>query len=222
MSEGIYNKYSGYHNRKSIRLKGYDYSRPGYYFVTTCIHDRKQKMFGDVVNGKMVLNDAGEYVRQCWLDIPMHFPHIKLDEYVVMPNHVHGIIIICDLSDGVTGGVIVGANVFVGANNYSPLQLLKNPHRQKQTHNTAPFCGTSKTIGSIVRGFKISVTKWFSLTTPDIVIWQRNYWDHIIRNEKSLCYIRKYIRENPAQWSGDSENHLSIEEKEMDECFEGP
>ncbi len=102
MSDGVYNRYTGFHNRRSIRLPGYDYSRPGYYFVTVCIHDMTQKLFGDVVEGKMGLNDAGKCARQCWLDIPMHFPNVKLDEYIIMPNHIHGVIVICD-STGVVG-----------------------------------------------------------------------------------------------------------------------
>jgi putative transposase len=94
MSSGVYNKYSGYHNRRSIRLRGYDYSQPGVYFITVCIHDRKQKLFGDVVGGIMNANDCGHAVRHCWNDLLSHYPHIQLDEFAIMPNHVHGIIII--------------------------------------------------------------------------------------------------------------------------------
>ncbi len=81
------------HHRRSIRLGGYDYSQPGAYFITLCTHNR-QCLFGDVVNGKMVLNGYGKIVEHCWLEIPQHFEHVELDEYVVMPNHIHGIIII--------------------------------------------------------------------------------------------------------------------------------
>ena len=96
MSSGIYNHHTGYHNRQSIRLRGYDYSRPGYYFVTICIHDRKHRVLGDVVDGVMVSNPINGIVRFCWDDLESHYPHIKLDEFIIMPNHVHGIIIIRD------------------------------------------------------------------------------------------------------------------------------
>jgi REP element-mobilizing transposase RayT len=109
MSSGVYNKYTGYNNRRSIRLPGYDYSRPGYYFVTICIYDHKQKLFGDVACGKMILNEYGKCAEQCFRNIPHHFPNVNIDEFVVMPNHVHGIICIRDAS--------------VGANNHSPLPV---------------------------------------------------------------------------------------------------
>ena len=90
--------------RRSIRLRGYDYSRRGAYFVTICAQDR-DCLFGEIVNDKMQLNDAGQYARKCWMDIPAHFPDAQLDEFIIMPNHVHGIIVIRDS---------------VGTNNHSP------------------------------------------------------------------------------------------------------
>jgi REP element-mobilizing transposase RayT len=211
MSSGIYNKYTGYHNRRSIRLPGYDYSRPGYYFVTFCIHDRRQNLFGNVVDAIMVLNEFGKFTKQCWHDIPKHFPNVKIDDFIVMPNHVHGIIRIC--------------GNFAGANNYSPLQIQirgqttpksATPHEPNgymhiHTKQIIHPCGTSKTVGSIVRGFKIGVSKMFHKHSPGKTIWQRGYYDHIIRNEKSLFFIRKYIRENPTNWCVDSENHIDSE-----------
>jgi len=139
------------HHRRSIRLPHYDYAQPGGYFIAICTQNRVC-LFGDIINGKTVLNDAGMMVEKCWNEIPQHFPNAILDEYALMPNHFHGIIII------------------VGANNYSPL------------HN--PRMGTSKTIGSIIRGFKIGVTKWFREKSPDFVVWQRNYYERVIRGEK--------------------------------------
>ena len=94
-------------NRRSIRLKGYDYSWPGAYFVSICAHNR-ECLFGEIVNGGMVLNDAGRMAEQCWHNIPLHFPHVELDAFVVMPNHVHGILFVVDAP--------VGAKIF------SPLQ----------------------------------------------------------------------------------------------------
>ena len=184
------------HNRRSIRLSEYDYSRRGAYFVTLCVHNR-ECLYGKIEKGKMQLNDAGKYVKKCWMDIPGHFPYIQLDEYAIMPNHIHGILILRD--------VPVGANNHSpecmdqpGANNHSPLQ--QNPNR---------VCGTSKTIGSVVRGFKIGVTKWFRDNSFDAVVWQRNYFEHICRDENELFRIRQYIRDNPINWASDEENMAS-------------
>ena len=100
------------HHRRSIRLQGYDYSSPGAYFVTMCTHNR-ECLFGEIANGKMRLNELGKIASQCWLAIPDHFPHARLGAFVIMPNHVHGIIWIVD-------------NI-VGAKNFSPLQSLSGP-----------------------------------------------------------------------------------------------
>ena len=162
-------------NRRSIRLRGYDYSQAGAYFVTICTHNR-QCLFGEIMGGEMRLNDAGNIARQCWDDIPIHFPQVDLDEFVVMPNHIHGIVVISNNA---------------GAKNFSPLPKTTRP------------CGISKTIGSIVRGFKIGVTKWMRNNTPIHDVWQRNYWEHIVRNEPELDLIREYIHNNPAQWELD-------------------
>ena len=163
--------------RQSLRLKGYDYSRSGAYFVTICTHNRRC-LFGEIKDADMVLNQAGVAASECWRKIPEHFPQVELDAYVIMPNHVHGILVI---------------NETVGAKNFSPL-----PSGRPR--------GTSKTIGSVVRGYKIGVTKWMRQNTTACNVWQRNYYEHIIRNETELNRIREYIRNNPAQWDTDREN----------------
>ena len=173
------------HNRRSIRLRGYDYSGPGAYFITICTHNRKC-LFGKITDGKMVLNHAGHVAKKCWQAIPDHFPHATIDEFIIMPNHIHGIIFLNN-----NGGANVGANV--GAKNFSPL---------RQRYRTTPH-GTSKTIGSMVRGFKIGVTKWFRQNTRIHHVWQRNYWEHIVRDEQELARIRQYIVNNPAKWELD-------------------
>ncbi|MDD2797573.1 MAG: transposase [Bacteroidales bacterium] len=154
------------HHRRTIRMKGYDYSQTGLYFITLCTENRAH-LFGEIINGKMVLNDAGHVAMQCWAQIPDHFTNAILHEYVVMPNHVHGIV------------------EFVGANHYSPLR------------------GTSRTIGSVVRGFKIGVTKWMRQNTSINDVWQRNYYEHIIRDESSHLRIADYIISNPTKWVED-------------------
>ena len=163
-------------NHRTIRLKGYDYSKEGLYFITICTYNRLC-LLGGTENGEMILNNAGWTVDKCWLEIPTHYPNVVLHEHVVMPNHVHGII-----------EIITGANAgsHVGANNHSPLPR-----------------GTSKTIGAIVCGFKIGVTKWFRKNTNIYTVWQRNYYEHIIRDEKSYDHISEYISTNPLQWQDD-------------------
>lgn len=207
MSSGIFNKYTGYHSRRSIRLRDYDYSQPGYYYVTLCIHDWKQKLFGEIIDWKMIENQLAGIVRICWNDLPTHYTHIQLDEFIIMPNHVHGIIHIRDS---------LGTGVCVGARSSRPTSGSNtNNTNTNQTgrDNRAP------TLGKIVAYFKYQSTKQINLNQNHDIrkIWQRNYHDHIIRDEKSLYFIRKYIRENSLKWSMDSENHLSIEEKETKE-----
>lgn len=194
------------HHRRSIRLKDYDYSQSGLYFITICCKD-KICHFGKIENNEMVLNDAGDMVIQCWLAIPQHFPHAVLHEYVIMPNHIHGIIQLTDA---------------VGANNHSPKNnndetyvknfssdnsddqmwtkniLSDNIDNLTRAKNISPLRGTSQTIGSIVRGVKIGVTKYFGYS-----IWQRNYFEHIIRNQRSYQHIANYILNNPAKWEDD-------------------
>jgi len=218
MSSGVYNRHTGYHNRRSIRLAGYAYSSPGYYFVTLCIHDRKQDLFGEVVSDAMIVNDYGMFVQQCWHEIPEHFPHVTLDEFVVMPNHVHGIIRIA--SDGVGVSVAGGQNAgdqnamgiqnIVGVQNFEPLQKYRNSPKH-QYQRIIP-----RSIGSIIRGFKIGVTTLIRRQIPNMVVWQRNFYEHVIRDDDSLGSIRGYIRRNPFNWSNDSENHINREVRDFD------
>ncbi|MDR2065735.1 MAG: transposase [Prevotellaceae bacterium] len=198
------------HHRHSIRLKGYDYSQEGLYFITVCCKNKVCR-FGKIENGEMILNDTGKIAQQCWLEIPQHFPHAELHEYVVMPNHIHGIV------------------ELVGAKNFSPLSPSPSPsfspastlcandnmdakinnmgaknntmdakNNNMGAKNFSPLHGPSRTIGSIIRGFKIGVTKQL-----DGSIWQRNYYEHIIRNERSYQNISNYIIHNPEKWQND-------------------
>jgi REP element-mobilizing transposase RayT len=168
-------------NRRSIRLKEYDDSRPGANFVTICTHNR-HCLFGEVADGEMRLNEWGEIVRHCWFEIAAHFPSVALDQYVVMPNHIHGIIVLMDLP--------------VGATHASPLLHTRPRGPQRQS------------IASIVGSFKSAVTKQINQQggTSGTPLWQRNYYEHIIRNEEALNRIRQYIHENPQCWVSDGEN----------------
>jgi len=177
-------------HRRSIRLKGYDYTQAGAYFVTICTKDRAC-LFGDVADGVMRLNQMGHIVRQCWLAIPNHVPHVLLDEFVVMPNHVHGIIVIMPTHD-------------VGATHASPLQNDDTP--------TRPRGPQPRSVASIVGSFKSAAAKRINehRGTPGAPIWQRNYYEHIIRDDESLNLIRNYIADNPLRWQIDAENPNTI------------
>jgi putative transposase len=139
------------------------------------------------------LPECGKIVQQCWLEIPHYFPHVELDAFAIMPNHVHGIII-------VTNNIGTTVDTNVGANNYSPLQ--KNYPPQQLT-NPNKFRSPSKTMGSVGRGFKIGVTKWFRNNTDIHNVWHRNYYERIIRSETELNHIREYITTNPLNWKTD-------------------
>ena len=177
---------------ETIRLKNYDYSKSGAYFITIVTHNR-QCIFGKISDGRMILNDGGKIAQQCWMDIPEHFPHAELDEFVIMPNHIHGIIILNEINN----------QTFVETNNNSSLQMqqIKSPSQSSQQKSI--FRSPSKTIGSIVRGFKIGVTKWFRKQTDIYTVWQQNYYEHIIRNDDELNRIRQYIIINPSKWTLD-------------------
>lgn len=167
------------HHRRSIRLRGHDYAGRGVYFVTIRVADHRP-LFGTVVNGCMALNDAGRSAAACWRAIPDHFPHAALDEWIIMPDHVHGIIVLRWDGHADGDGTRNGTGVESGVQN-----------------GTSRPRGTSRTIGSIVRGFKIGVTKSLGGESP----WQRNYYDIIVRDQRALNNIRAYIRNNPAHWN---------------------
>ena len=170
--------------RRSIRLQGLNYSGAGFYFVTICT-DNKKHLFGKIIDNEMHWNAAGEAARKCWLEIPAHYPDVKLDVFIIMPNHVHGILIIENNTD-------------TRAQDIVPLQS-----RYQKT--------LSGSIGVIVRGYKIGVSKWFRQNTQIKDVWQKNYYEHVIRKEESLLKIQEYILNNPAAWEKDKffcENYL--------------
>jgi len=169
-----FNKY----HRHSLRIKNYNYSLPGAYFITICTY-RKENILGYIIDGKIKLNVLGKITVREWLRTFQIRKNIQLDEYVIMPNHFHGIIVLTDNSRGVL--------------QYAP---------------TNKFCSPSQTIGSIIRGFKSAVTRQIKrLGYPFFYsIWQRNYYEHIIRNENELNRIREYIQNNPPRWQYDREN----------------
>lgn len=183
------------HKRKSIRLHGYDYSQEGMYFITICTHN-KECLFGhvganrirpDQVNNhddandenipEMHLNEFGKIAHNEWLKTPEIRPNVELGEFMIMPNHMHGIIII------------------------------KNQHLQEGVLQYAPmeFKSPSHNIGAIIRGYKSAVTKQINILreSPEHAVWQRNYYEHIIRTAESYEKITNYIIRNPLLWEED-------------------
>lgn len=169
------------HHRRSIRLKGYDYTQNGAYFVTIVTYQREH-LFGKVVNGVMRLNEWGEIARREWFKTVELRPYVELfeDEFVVMPNHAHGIIWV--------NNDVVGAE-------------------RRSAPTTAPTqpTVTAGSLGAIVRAYKSAVTYAINAArqTRGVMVWQRNYYEHIIRNNAELNRIRKYIIENPLKWADD-------------------
>jgi len=181
-------------DRKRNRLRYFDYSQNGYFFITICVKDKKE-YFGNIEKNKIILNDCGQIAQNCWLQIPKHFPHAILDEFIIMPNHVHGIIQIDnDIDDG---------NKYVGNKDFCSLQ----PNGIDLNENICspqPWqTKLSRSLSSIIRGFKIGVTKWCRNNNKCDFQWQKSFYDHIIRDEQPLYNIRQYIRNNPVNWSGD-------------------
>ncbi|MGB8981206.1 MAG: transposase [Anaerolineales bacterium] len=176
------------HHRRSIRLKQYDYTQPGGYFVTivTCHRDC---LFGEIVNERMQLNEFGCIADECWRAIPDHFPNVELGAYVIMPNHMHGIIVITDRAD--QNGMATNSSPFVGAQHAAPLQ----------EPNVKPG-----SLGAFVRSFKSAVTRRLGRELNATGIWQRNYYEHVIRNHADWDRIQRYITSNPSLWAEDEEN----------------
>jgi putative transposase len=170
------------HHRKSLRFKGVDYAQEGIYFLTICTY-KKQRIFGHVnTNGQMVLSEGGQIANTCWQDIPNHFPNVALYAFVIMPDHVHGLIEI--------------------KKKYIPAHLKEGESSsQGSKPHIAKFqAPTPGAVGSIVKGFKIGVTKWFRTNTPIKDIWQRNYYVQIVRDDMAFLNISEYIKNNPAKW----------------------
>ncbi|HOJ33530.1 MAG TPA: transposase [Candidatus Hydrogenedentes bacterium] len=216
------------HHRRSIRLKAYDYTEPGAYFITIVTHER-MPLFGDIVNGEMRLNEYGQIVRDEWLQTAVVRPYVVLhpDEFAVMPNHVHGMIWIVDTdADGGDGG-----DNGDDGNEGDHGDDVGAQRRCAPTPSGVPPCGArtltpprravggvtpnnviAGSLGAIVRAFKSMTTRRINTqrNTPGAPVWQRNYYEHIIRNESDLNTIRGYILENPLRWHLDCENPARI------------
>jgi len=213
------------HNRRSIRLQGYDYSTTGAYFVTICIQNR-ECLFGEIPLShtcpEIELNEAGQMIQRVWDEIPEHYPGINTDGFVIMPNHIHGIITVGD-----------GPRACPDDSNAIPI-------KNRDFHNDVVGCNGEKghprggaptneyndnlvlSLSDVVHRFKTLTTKRYADGVKKSgwqpfpgKLWQRNFWEHIIRNEKEEKRIKEYIRNNPAQWESDKlypENGTKLKE----------
>ena len=190
------------HHRRSIRIKGYDYAQTGAYFVTI-VTSQRDCLFGEIVAGEMVLSDFGKIAEACWRAIPEHFPAVELGAYVIMPNHVHGIIII-DESVGTRRADDVGTGAFGrGAALLRPYMRPNESFPDESRPNVKPG-----SLGAIVRSYKSAVSYRIRKEHNTTEIWQRNYYEHIIRDDKDLQRITDYINTNPLRWNEDDENPI--------------
>ena len=182
------------YGRKSMRLPAYDYTSSGYYFVTICTRDH-QCLFGDVVDGKICSNYIGEMINWHWNRIPLHFSNVELDKFTVMPNHLHGIVIL------------------VGAKHFNKESIVASNNSKKNASPLRPIGTTPKSLSSITQNFKTITSRKYNRmkNTKARKLWQRSFYDRIIRNEKELYNIRKYIINNPLKWALDSENPQNLE-----------
>jgi REP element-mobilizing transposase RayT len=180
------------HHRRSIRLKGYDYASPGWYYVTICTYER-QFLFGEIVRDQMRPSTVGTIAQECWNEIPRHFPCTALDVSVVMPNHLHGIL------------VIEGRKGHAMACPYRPYHGMPSQPTQPLAAFGKPVPGSLATIVGLL---KQAVTRRAKAESPSELahVWHNNYYEHIIRNEKELNRIREYICTNPLRWRYDVEN----------------
>lgn len=181
--------------RKSIRLKNYDYSTPGYYFVTICTRER-ECILGEVKRAQVILNRTGQIVLSAWQGLPARFPFIELDAFVVMPNHVHGVIVL------------------------KPRRGEPCVRPKRGDHKDRPYPTPRGTpafsLARIIQAFKsLSTRQWLQDSPPEIShantkLWQQNYYEHVIRRDESLEKIRQYILENPLKWDLDEDNPRNI------------
>ena len=168
--------------RRSIRIPGYDYTQWGSYFVTLCAW-QNHCSFGSVVGGALQLSEIGRRVEACWEAIPAHFSSVELDEFIVMPNHVHGILMLSPSSSAESNPIVS-----------TPVERFGHP--------------VAGSVPTIIRSFKAAATRDVRrfLQRSDFVVWQRNYYEHVVRDENALVRIRQYIIDNPARWEFDPYN----------------
>lgn len=180
------------HHRRSIRLRDYDYRSDGAYFVTLCTFQR-ECLFGEVVGEEMQLNEVGRIVQTAWFDLPNHYTKVMLDQSIIMPNHFHGVIILTDANNVGAGLVRTGL---------------------KPAPTTPEHYGNRQGLSEIVRAFKTFSARRINQLRENAgyPVWQRNYYERIIRNETDLANIRCYIAGNPMKWDMDENNPARVQQ----------
>ena len=248
---------SGRTNRRSLRLQGYDYAQTGAYFVTICTQDRNC-LFGEIIDGEVRLNEAGRMIQAAWNDLPVHYPGVDIDASVIMPNHLHGIVVLVGAAPRgrpdageAQGGAPAGVTVYGQPRRVVPTGVTFSGQAQGPAPTGVTVSGQPRGVapaGLAVSGQPQGVAPTDlavsgqaqgpapTLSLPDVVhrfktltskryidgvktsgwqpfrgrVWQRNYYEHIIRNEASLHAIREYIANNPLQWALDRENPVNV------------
>ena len=190
--------YKGLYRIESARLRGWDYRNAGWYFVTICTRDGYH-FFGDVVNGEMQLSPLGEVALQFWLDIPKHISGVHTDASVMMPNHGHGILVIEPRPMTTVETLHATSLPFAEDDEF----LTDSQIQSRVMSALSPKAGS---LGAIIRSYKSAVTNWARQNKFDDFAWQARYWEHLIRDERSLQEIRQYIHNNPARWELDRQN----------------
>lgn len=173
-------KPENYKYHLAIRLKGWDYSNPGIYFVTICANEREE-VFGTIENEQSIMNDLGLIADACWKQIPSHFPNASLMDYIIMPDHLHGLICLANDKNGTI-------------------------YRASMGENTESFGKPTKgSVPTIIRTYKAAVTRAVNRECPEssTLVWQPGYYEHIIRNQEELEYTINYIKSNPEKWELD-------------------
>jgi len=183
------------YHRRSIRLKGYDYSQPGYYFKTVCTRER-ECLLGEIFGSAMLLNEMGKMAERTWLEISTYFPFVSIDKYMGMPNHFHGVIKI------------------EAQNKRKDLYDCRGLMNQTPTPNQFPddwilTKNPKITLGKIIRFFKAKSALEIRNKMGNSFCWQRNYFEHIVRDKSELFRIREYIRDNPGNWPMDEDNPIN-------------
>ncbi len=207
------------HHRRSTRLKGYDYTSAGGYFITV-VAFRRECLFGEVLDGQVCLNSLGEIVKNCWEEIPSHFQNVDIDEFVVMPNHVHGIVFIHPMNNGAPFQHVVGAtHASPLQNNRHASSLPNNQHTWSTYYDqhaspssfdpnapaSPPRGPVPQSLGAIVGSFKSAVSRRAGRELNSSNLWQRNYYEHILRDQSDYERIAGYIHANPGNWGIDDE-----------------
>ena len=190
------------------RLREYDYAQDGAYSVTVCT-DWRTHLFGRVTDGRMELNAVGRIVEKVWHELPEHYPHVELDAFVVMPDHVHGIVVFVggDSEAGSDSGPTLGS-VTVGSRPEEAGLKPAPTQNEARTQDEAPTKVRRHGLSEVVRGFKTYSGRRVNglRGTPGVAVWQRGYYEHVVRNEEDMNRIRQYFQENPLRWSLKREN----------------